>query len=108
MSRRQQIEQMLIASPEDAFLLFALAKEDEKTGDDQQALATYQRLKQLHPDYIGLYYHLGKTLERLQQEKEAWDTYTEGIAIATRLGESHAKNELAGARLELGDEEDFI
>lgn len=108
MSRRQQIEQMLATSPQDAFLLFALAKEEEKTGDDQAALQTYQRLKKLHPDYIGLYYHLGKTQERLQQEKAAWDTYTEGIAIAGRLGEGHAKNELAGARLELGDEEDFI
>lgn len=108
MSRRQQIEQLLAANPKDAFLLFALAKEDEKAGDDQAALTAYERVRTADPEYVGLFYHLAKTLERLERPAEAWKVYTEGISIAKRKGEDHAMRELAGARLELGDEEDFV
>ncbi|MEM6398120.1 MAG: tetratricopeptide repeat protein [Bacteroidota bacterium] len=108
MSRREQIEQMLALSPDDSFLLFALAKEHEKAGNDKGALDTYLKLKEVNADYVGLYFHLAKTYERIDQDLNAWNTYTEGIAIAKRLGEKHAMNELAGARLELGDEEDFL
>lgn len=108
MTRKAQIEQMLASSPNDSFLLFALAKEFEKMGDDTGALEVYERLRTSNPNYVGLYFHLAKTLERLDREAEAWQTYSTGIQIAKRLGENHAMNELAGARLELGDEEDFI
>jgi hypothetical protein len=46
-------------------------------------------------------------MERLEEQAEAWRIYSEGIAITKRVGERHAMSELAGARLELGDEEDF-
>jgi predicted Zn-dependent protease len=107
MSRKVQIEAMLAESPKDAFLRFALAKEFEKEGADAGAREIYEALLADQPEYVGTYYHLGKTLERLNEQAEAWRTYTEGIAITKRLGEKHAMNELAGARLELGDEEDF-
>ncbi|MEM6879019.1 MAG: tetratricopeptide repeat protein [Bacteroidota bacterium] len=108
MTRRERIEEMLTANPNDGFLMFALAKEIEKQGNDEAALEAYQKLKDTDPDYVGLYFHLAKTLERLNREAEAWQTYTTGMSIAKKLGEQHAMNELAGARLELGDEEDFI
>ena len=37
----------------------------------------------------------------------AWKTYNEGMEVARAAGDQHALSELAGARLELGDEEDF-
>ncbi len=43
----------------------------------------------------------------MERPREAWRVYTEGMAITKRLGEQHAMRELAGARMELGDEEDF-
>ncbi len=107
MSRKAQIEAMLAESPQDAFLRFALAKEYEKEGADAGAREIYEALVAEVPDYVGTYYHLGKTLERLQEPAAAWQVYTTGMAVTKRLGERHALSELAGARLELGDEEDF-
>lgn len=108
MSRKAQIQAMLADAPTDAFLRFALAKEHEKEGDDAGAREIYTALLSDQPDYVGTYYHLGKTLERLKDDTEAWKIYSEGIAVTKRLGERHAMSELAGARLELGDEEDFV
>ncbi|MFT6000747.1 MAG: tetratricopeptide (TPR) repeat protein [Neolewinella sp.] len=108
MSRKAQIEAMLTESPQDAFLRFALAKEYEKEGAHAGARKAYEALLADQPEYVGTYYHLGKILERLEEQAEAWRIYTEGIAVTKRLGEKHAMSELAGARLELGDEEDFV
>ena len=107
MPRREQIEALLADSPKDAFLRFALAKEYEKEGADAGAKEVYEALLADQPEYIGTYYHLGKTLERLGEPAAAWRTYSDGIAMTKKLGETHAMRELAGARLELGDEDDF-
>ena len=107
MSRKDQIVQLLEANPSDAFLRFALAKEWEQEGNDATAVVIYRSLVSDQPDYIGTYYHLGKALERQERQEEAWKIYTTGIEVTKRLGERHAMRELAGARMELGDEEDF-
>lgn len=103
----EQIQALLTNNPKDSFLRFALAKEYENKGNDSEARSIYEGILSDSPDYIGTYYHLAKTLERLDEPAKAFGIYTEGIKMATQLGEHHAKAELAGARLELGDEEDF-
>lgn len=107
MTRLDQLQKLLDESPHDSFLLFALAKEYEKLGNDQQALEWFLRLHKNDPAYVGLYYHLGKLYERLQQPAQAFRTYQEGMDVARQQGDQHALSELAGARLALGDEEDF-
>ena len=93
--------------PNDAFVLFALAKEYESLGQVDTALRHYLELRDKHPDYVGLYYHLGKLYEQHGEARTAWDTYTEGMRVARAAGDAHALSELAGARLQLGEEEDF-
>ncbi len=107
-ARLQQLLKFLESSPDDAFLLFAMAKEYEKGGDDENAMTYYQRLYESSPEYVGLYYHLGKLYERQEKPVEAFKTYTEGMGVAKQQGDQHALNELAGARLILGDEDDFL
>jgi tetratricopeptide (TPR) repeat protein len=94
-------------APNDPFILFALAKEYEGLGQQDLALQHYLELKEKQADYVGLYYHLGKLYEALQEEKTAWAIYSEGMTIARQKGDQHALSELAGARLNLGDEDDF-
>ena len=53
--------------------------------------------------YVGSYYHLGKLLERLQQEEKAIATYEKGIEMAKQVGDAHAANELRSALEELQD-----
>ena len=107
---RQRLEQLLTfleKSPKEPFILFALAKEYEKLQELDQALHHYQRLTQDAPDYVGTYYHLGKLQEQLNNPHAAWKTYSKGMEVARQAGDQHSLAELAGARLELGDEDDF-
>lgn len=106
-ARLSQLLSFYKDSPNDAFILFALAKEYEGLGQNDLALKHYLELKEKQENYVGLYYHLGKLYEVFNQEKTAWDIYSKGIEIARQAGDQHALNELAGARLNLGDEEDF-
>ncbi len=101
MTRLSLLQQMLESAPNDAFTLFATAKEYEKATDDQQALQYYERLRQADPDYVGLYYHLGKLLERMEQPARALDAYTQGVAVARKIGDLHALSELNSAKMDL-------
>ena len=105
--RRPQLQNMLEESPNEAFLLFALAKEYEKYNEPDTALTYYLKLKAIHPEYVGTYYHLGKLYEQKRLLHMAWSTYKAGMNIAQKLNDQHAFSELIGAKLALGDDEDF-
>ena len=100
--RHQQLLELYAASPGDAFILFALAKECENTGDYASALEHYMRLRELHPGYIGLYYHLGKLYELLDDESQAAEVYRAGIELGKNTGDRHATSELMGALANIG------
>ncbi|MFN0015517.1 MAG: tetratricopeptide repeat protein [Saprospiraceae bacterium] len=105
--RLHLLQQILEKSPQDAFALFAVAKEHEKAGDLEQALAFYLRLQTADPGYVGLYYHLGKLYEKLGRPAEAIQTYRIGINVARTAGDNHAWSELNGARMEIDDDDEF-
>ena len=107
MSRLEQLLTMQAQSPQEPFIRFALAKEYEKLGQHEQALGEYLYLAQEQADYIGTYYHLGKLFELLQQPKAAFEAYKKGMLVAKNAGDQHSFSELAGAKLNLGDDEDF-
>jgi len=71
----------LEASPDDSFLLFAIAKEHEKAGATDEALEYYLKLTATDPDYVGTYYHLGK----LYEEEDMKITRTEIVAYLKNL-----------------------
>lgn len=107
MNRLELLKSYLEESPNDSFLLFALAKEYEKQGNDEAALQQYLFLVKKDPNYVGTYYHLGKVQEKQQEYKTAFFTYKEGMRIAKQQGDQHTFSELAGAKLNLGDDDDF-
>ncbi|MBI1227930.1 MAG: tetratricopeptide repeat protein [Bacteroidetes bacterium] len=102
--RLQQLLQFLSASPEDAFLLFALAKEHEKLGNPEMALDFFQKIVETSPDYVGVYYHLGKLQEKTTSLEQAIETYKAGMQIAQKIGDRHALSELAAAKLEIDED----
>ena len=106
-NRLDQLLQFLERSPNEPFLLFAIAKEYENSQQLSQALTYYTELIEKHADYVGTYYHLGKLHEQEQRFAEAFHTYKQGMQIARQQGDQHALSELAGAKLNLGDDEDF-
>lgn len=106
-TRLHQLQAFLQESPEDSFLRYALAKEYEKLGQLETALHHFQQIQSDDPDYVGMYYHLGKLYEKVAQPHLAFQTYKTGMVVAKKLGDQHALSELAGAKLALGDDDDF-
>ncbi|MEM6379653.1 MAG: tetratricopeptide repeat protein [Bacteroidota bacterium] len=106
-ARLAQLKALMAESPNDSFLWFAIAKEYEKQGKITDALEFYQKLTVDAPDDVGTYYHLGKLYEKNSDFESAFKTYKTGIAIATKIGDQHAKGELMAAKLNLGDDDDF-
>lgn len=92
--RLEKLLKHLDESPDDAFLLFAVAKEYEKFEKLDKALTYYSHLKTTSPDYIGLYYHLGKFYEMISEDILAVKTYKEGIELAKKQGDFHSLSEL--------------
>lgn len=97
MSRLDQLLEFLKEDPSDVFVLYSLAQEYLKADDLNNALGYFEKLKAAEPEYIGMYYHLGKLHERLGQPDQAQETYLEGIDIARNAGDIHAANEMEGA-----------
>lgn len=102
-NRLQTLHTLLEESPNDPFLLFAIAKEHEKHSQADKALEYYTLLTTDHPDYVGTYYHLGKLLEQKEEWEKAIQTYETGMQVARKVGDQHALSELAGAKLNLDD-----
>lgn len=99
--RLQQLLGFLEDQKDDSFLLFAIAKEYEGLDDHTQAVEKYLYLKDIDPDYVGLYYHLGQLQESLGEQDKALKTYQEGIDVAKKIKDLHALSELQGVKLNL-------
>jgi len=89
------------ANPEDSFSKFALALELIKENQPNKALKLFQNIRQQTPNYIGVYYHLAKLYIDLGENNLAIETYKEGIEIAEKISDLHAKSELQGALMNL-------
>ena len=101
MARIDQLKSMLKADPEDSFVQFAVAMEYKKMGDLDQAIDTFDALKSRDPDYVGLYFHLGKCHEECESFEKALEVYQEGINIANKLNDLHARSELMNEKMNL-------
>ena len=106
MSRLNQLFTFLESQPNEPFIIFAIAKEYEGNNDNFKALEYYTRLQETTPQYVGLYYHLGKLYERLGEPDQALTTYKKGMIVAKQEKDMHAYNELAGAKMNLSDDDD--
>ncbi|MCS6991337.1 MAG: tetratricopeptide repeat protein [Chitinophagales bacterium] len=102
-TRVKLLLQLLQEKPQDAFLLYALALEYKQMGDGQTARDYFVRLKHLHPDYLGLYYHLGNLYQQMGMVEEARHTYREGISRCTPSDE-RTRQELIQALNQLEEE----
>jgi tetratricopeptide (TPR) repeat protein len=90
------------ASPEDAFIQFALAKEYEQLNEVEKAFEFYHKLVAENEKYVGSYYHFGKFQETQNDVAKAIEVYDKGIEIAKEVGDNHALAELMEARGSLG------
>ena len=97
MDRIAKIREFLVKQPGDNFLRHALALEYLKIGQDTDARDLFLEILTDSPEYIGTYYHLAKTLEKLGMRESAIEWYEKGMAAAKQAKDQHAYNELQSA-----------
>ncbi len=104
MERMQQLESLLAEDPKNSFIRFAIAKEFESLEKVDKALAAYESLRIDDPNYVGLYYHYAKLLEKKSEFDPAIEIYKTGMAIAKQLGDKHAYGEMESALWEISED----
>ena len=96
-SRREMLEQFVAQKPADAFARYGLALECVKLGDDHAALAHFQSLLETSPQYVAAYFQYGQLLSRLGRIDEARRIFADGIVVAQKTGDIHARDEMQAA-----------
>ena len=85
-SRIEIFEQMLVGDPANTVIMFGLAKEYEKAGDDAKMIDTLERYLAAADDEGNAYGMLARAYERAQQAEKARETYQRGMEVATAHG----------------------
>lgn len=102
MDRIALLSEILTQNPNDAFARYGLALEYSKSGNVEQALAEFGALLAEHPDYTAGYFMAAQTLAGANRVAEAKKMLVEGIASATRTGNTHAQSEMTAMLTDLG------
>ena len=92
--RKAQLLAMLERQPDDLFLRFALAMEQVKLGENDAALAAFDRVIELDPAYTPAYTQKAGLCEKLSRFDDAKATYRRGIASAKARGDHHAASKM--------------
>jgi len=85
-SRIELFEQMLIADPANTAILFGLAKEYEKAGDDARLIETIERYLAAADDQGNAYGMLAAAYGRTHQSDKARAAYERGVEVSTAHG----------------------
>ena len=88
---------MLDRQPNDTFLLYGIGMEYKKLDDLPRAIEFFNKVLAVDSGYCYAYYQRAQAQEMSGDVPAAQASYQEGIAAATRVGDSHAKSELEGA-----------
>ncbi|MBV9608336.1 MAG: tetratricopeptide repeat protein [Acidobacteria bacterium] len=96
------LQEFLSENPNDAFARYGLALEYSKAGDPAAALTEFNKLLELHPDYVPAYQMAAQTLLGAGREQEGKSMLHRGIACAKRSGNQHAQLEMETMLAELG------
>lgn len=90
------LERLLAADPNDAFLLYGMAQEQAKAGNHARAVQWYDRCLAADPAYCYAYFHKARSLEAAGRAPEAIATLMAGAAAARTAHDAHAAGEIAG------------
>ena len=97
MNKIDKLKEFLKATPNDSFLQHALALEYIKVGDEGAAKLLFENILTNETGYVGSYYHLGKLLERINDNQAAMTVYQTGMKEAKLAKDNHSYNELQAA-----------
>jgi tetratricopeptide (TPR) repeat protein len=96
MDRIATLKEVLAADPANILARYGLAMEYSKAGDTDAAVTEFKRLITENPNYIAAYQQGAQTLLNAERYDEARELLNQGIAVADRAGNQHAKSEMEG------------
>jgi predicted Zn-dependent protease len=85
-SRIEVFEQMLAGDPGNTMVLFGLAKEYEKAGDEAKLIDTLERYLAAADDEGNAYGMLARAYERTKESEKARTAYQRGLDAAKAHG----------------------
>jgi predicted Zn-dependent protease len=85
-SRIDIFKQMLVSDPINSSILFGLAKEYEKTGQNTEMIETLERYLAISDDEGNAFGMLARAYENAGQRDKAKEAYQRGIDAAARHG----------------------
>lgn len=101
-TRREKIEAMLQAEPEDDFLRYSLAIEYDNEGRWEESLKLFAELMQRQPPHVPSFFRCAQMLVRLGRIEEARRLLREGIEVARQQQQLHAAGEMGELLASLG------
>ena len=93
----KQLAGYLKKNPNDSFSKFALALELLKLDEVSKARVLFESVLKQDPEYLGVYYHLGKLYENSGRTDDAQKMYTRGIELANKQNNERTLLELKEA-----------
>lgn len=93
-SRLDTLQKMLLETPNDEFLLYAISLEHKKLGDVDKAIEVMSQLLITHEDYLPVYYQLGHLHAQKGNREYAMELFRKGIDIAKHHNDHRTLGEL--------------
>lgn len=93
----EQLRRLLERSPNDTFLLYAIALEHKKAAESREAIEFLDRVLKVDPLYCYAYHQRGLVYELLGDVELARQSYREGIEAAVKANDAHARGEIEAA-----------
>jgi predicted Zn-dependent protease len=100
--RLEFLLKMTSGGNEDPFVWYGLAMEYRSLQRFDDALSTFEALRERTPDYVPMYLMCGQMLESMGRAEEARGWLSSGIEHAGKKGDTHAVSELESALATLG------
>lgn len=97
-SRLEQLQKFLEEEPADAFTHYAIALEFVGQERYDDAVAMFEEVLALDPNYVAAYHQLGLLYARMNNNAGALKILEQGIRIAESTGDRHARAEMEDAR----------
>ncbi|MBI1803038.1 MAG: tetratricopeptide repeat protein [Ignavibacteriae bacterium] len=101
-NRFEILKNFLDDDPKAPFNHYALALEYVTQQQFPEAIAKFEDVIVLDPNYVPAYHQLGLLYAQLNRQEEALTTLEKGIQIAALVGDTHAQTEMQEAIDELG------
>src|SRR4051812_42735973 len=96
MDRLQMLTDLLSQDPNNQLARYGLAMEYSGQGNVDSAVAEFNKLLEINPDYANAYFMAAQALVKAERKDEAIAFLQKGITAASRNGNAHAQSEMQG------------